>query len=157
MTRTASPSRLELEHVYRAAPDKVFEAWADPDALMRWGAPGNGWRTRLLAFRFEVGGEQLTEFGPADGPVFLNRMRYYDIIPAIRIVTAGGMTRGAETLFVGVLTVEFAAEDEGCRLRLTEQGMFLDGHDLPENHRVGWQDMLRRLDLELLPTTGNDT
>ncbi|HEX4710609.1 SRPBCC domain-containing protein [Phenylobacterium sp.] len=157
MTRTADHSNLELQHVYRGKPELVFKAWSDPEALMRWGAPGEGWRTELQAFQFEVGGEQITEFGPAGGPVFVNRMRYYDIVPGIRIVMAGGLTRGAETLFAGVLTVEFTREgEEGCRLLLTEQGVFLDGQDLPENHRDGWLEMLRRLELELpAPSTIN--
>jgi uncharacterized protein YndB with AHSA1/START domain len=101
-------------------------------------------------FSVRSGGEQITEFGSAGGPVFVNRMRYHDIVLGARIVMAGGLTRGGETLFVGVVTVEFTPEGGCCRLRLTEQDVFLDGHDLPENHRSGWREMLRRLELELL-------
>jgi hypothetical protein len=28
---------------------------------------------------------------------------------------------------------------------ITEQGAFLDGHDLPENHEAGWNAMLDNL------------
>ncbi|TIQ60251.1 MAG: polyketide cyclase, partial [Mesorhizobium sp.] len=48
----------------------------------------------------------------------------------------------------GLLTVEFSPEGTGCRLVMTEQGAFLDGHDQPENHQAGWSQMLDNLRLE---------
>ena len=32
---------------------------------------------------------------------------------------------------------------------LTEQGAFLDGHDIPANHEAGWNAMLDNLGMEL--------
>jgi len=59
------------------------------------------------------------------------------------------MANADATMFVGVLTLEFLPSTRGCRLKLTEQGVFLDDHDRAENHVAGWNEMLERLQLEL--------
>jgi uncharacterized protein YndB with AHSA1/START domain len=143
--RSAVQSRIDLERRYNASPEHVFSAWSTPEALLRWGAPGEGWEVDIESFSFQPGGEQVTRFTPGGGEVYLNRSRYHDILPAARIVSSGSMSRGSETLFVGVLTIELAPVDSGCLLRLTEQGVFLDGLDQSENHERGWKTMLERL------------
>jgi len=47
------------------------------------------------------------------------------------------------------LTVEFKPAGRGCRMVMTEQGAFLDGHDIPANHEAGWSQMLDNLGSEL--------
>ncbi|MGY4395963.1 uncharacterized protein YndB with AHSA1/START domain [Sphingomonas sp. UYAg733] len=148
----AVPSRIEIERQYDASPERVFSAWASPEALLGWGTPGEGWEIKIEAFSFEPGGEQITRFGPGNGEVYLNRSRYHDILPGFRIVSSGSMCRGSEPLFAGVLTVELEPVGEGCLLRLTELGVFLDGRDLPENHQDGWRSMLDRLARQLAAT-----
>lgn len=145
----AVPSRIDLERHYNASPERVFAAWSSPDALLRWGAPGEGWSVEIESFRFEVGGGQMTRFSPDSEEFFVNRNCYHDIVPAARIVSSGSMARGAHTLFAGVLTVELEPAGSGCMLRLIEQGVFLDGRDQPENHERGWLSMLEKLAQEL--------
>lgn len=148
-TRSAKHSTIVLERTYDAAPARVFAAWSDPQALLRWGSPGEGWEQTFEAFDFRVGGGELSKFGPAGGPVYVNRTRYEDIVPDQRIVSSGQMTEGDKSLFIGILTVEFNAAGKGCRMVMTEQGVFLDGHDKPENHEAGWGQMLDQLGDEL--------
>ena len=42
-------------------------------------------------------------------------------------------------------TIEFQPDAAGCRLRLNEQGVYLDGRDAPGRHEGGWQAMLQQL------------
>ncbi|TIM62632.1 MAG: polyketide cyclase, partial [Mesorhizobium sp.] len=93
------------------------------------GSPGEGWESSIECFEFQVGGIALSRFGPKDGESYVNETRYLDIVRDQRIVSAGGMTSSGQRLFVGLLTVEFSPEGTGCRLLITEQGAFLDGHD----------------------------
>lgn len=141
-----APSLIELERHYESTPRQVFEAWSSAEALTRWGTPGPGWTMTLDAFEFEVGGRQISRFSPGnDSEMYVNRSQFHDIVPGARIVSSGSMTLGGTPLFVGVLTIELADADGGCLLRLTEQGVFLDGHDRSENHVVGWNSMLDRI------------
>ena len=142
----AAPSLIELERHYASTPTQVFAAWSDAEALMRWGAPGPGWQVVLETFEFMVGGRQITRFSPGnDGAIYINQSQFHVIVPNVRIVASGSMSLAGKPLVVGVLTVEFADAGAGCLLRLTEQGVFLDGRDQRENHVHGWGSMLDQL------------
>jgi uncharacterized protein YndB with AHSA1/START domain len=147
--RSIDHSTIMLERSYDASPARVFAAWSDPNALLRWGSPGEGWHSEIKKFDFRVGGGNVSSFGPADGETYVNDTRYLDIVPNVRIISAGAMTSEGKRLFVGLLTVEFKPEGSGCLLVLTEQGAFLDGHDRPENHKAGWTTMLDNLGMDV--------
>ncbi|TIM73628.1 MAG: polyketide cyclase [Mesorhizobium sp.] len=148
MERSVIHSTIVLERSYDASPARVFAAWSDSAALQRWGSPGEGWESSIDRFEFQVGGIALSRFGPKGGESYVNETRYLDIVRDQRIVSAGGMTSSGRRLFVGLLTVEFSPEGTGCRLLMTEQAAFLDGHDQPENHQAGWSQMLDNLRVE---------
>jgi uncharacterized protein YndB with AHSA1/START domain len=147
--RSVNHSTIVIERSYDASPSRVFAAWSDPEALLRWGSPGEGWESAFDRFEFKVGGGELSRFGPKGGDTYLNETRYLDIVPDQRIVSAGAMISGGTRIFAGLLTVEFSATGKGCRMVMTEQGAFLDGHDVPANHEAGWNQMLDNLGGEL--------
>lgn len=147
--RHAQPATIVIERIYEVPPARVFAAWSDPQALLRWGSPGDDWELVYEKFDFREGGGEISRFGPKGGEVYVNETRYFDIVPDQRIVSAGSMTTGEKRLFAGLLTVEFFPAGTGCRMVLTEQGVFLDGHDRPENHQAGWSQMLEQLGEEL--------
>ncbi|MGI6856509.1 SRPBCC family protein [Mesorhizobium sp. 1B3] len=147
--RTTHPATIVMERIYEAPPGRVFAAWSDQQALLRWGSPGEDWDMTYQSFDFREGGGDICRFGPKGGAVYVNETRYFDIVPDQRIVSAGTMTTGDRRLFAGLLTIEFHPSGNGCRMVLTEQGVFLDGHDYPENHEGGWNQMLDQLGEEL--------
>jgi uncharacterized protein YndB with AHSA1/START domain len=148
--RSVEHSTIVLERTYDASPTRVFAAWSSKEALLRWGCPGGGWGSGIDHFDFRVGGGERSWFGPHGGEIYVNETRYLDVVPSERIVSAGVMTRGDTRIFVGMLTVEFCAADIGrCRMVMTEQGAFLDDHDIPANHQAGWLKMFDNLEREL--------
>jgi uncharacterized protein YndB with AHSA1/START domain len=147
--RSVEHSTIVIERGYDASPARVFAAWSTKEALLRWASPGEGWECSIDRFEFKVGGVETSRFGPRDGPVYLNEAHYLDIVPDQRIVSAGCMTSGGQRIFAGMLTVEFRPAGRGCRMVMTEQGAFLDAHDVPANHQAGWNRMLDNLRGEL--------
>ena len=147
--RSVNHSTIVIDRIYDASPSRVFAAWSSPEALLRWASPGGSWVSAIDCFEFRVGGREVSSFGPKDGETYLNEARYLDIVPSERIVSAGVMTSGDKRIFAGLLTVEFTAAGKGCRMVMTEQGAFLDGHDIPANHEAGWNQMLDNLAGEL--------
>jgi uncharacterized protein YndB with AHSA1/START domain len=148
--RSVEHSIIAIERTYDAAPARVFAAWSSKEALLRWGCPGGGWGSGIDHFDFRVGGGERSWFGPHEGEIYVNETRYLDIVPDERIVSAGVMTRGGTRIFVGMLTVQFHNTGTGrCRMVMTEQGAFLDGHDIPANHEAGWLKMFDNLGKEL--------
>jgi uncharacterized protein YndB with AHSA1/START domain len=151
--RTVTHATFSLERTYEAPPARAFAAWANPQSLLRWGSPAEGWTTAFDRFEFRVGGSAISRFGPKGGEAYVNESLYMDIVPDARIVSADTMSSEGKRLFTGLLTVALRAAGAGCQLVLTEQGAFLDGHDIPENHKAGWGTMLDNLRIELRRTT----
>jgi uncharacterized protein YndB with AHSA1/START domain len=142
--RTAEHGTFVLNRTYPVSPDRVFAAWASQEAKARWfGAPGEVNESLRLDFR--IGGTETNSGGPPDGPVYSYEATYEDIVPDQRIVYGYSMKADADLISVSVTTVEFAAAGNGTTLTLTEQGVFLDGHDTPAVREKGTSGLLDQL------------
>ena len=142
MDRYVTHATFSLEHSYQVPPVRVFAAWAEPAAKARWFAPGPDSRHQL---DFRVGGREVAHGGPEDGPVMTFESLYRDIVPEERIVYTSNMHRDGIRMSVSVSTVEFLPTGGGTQLRYTEQGVFLDGIDTPEEREHGTAEMLDKL------------
>lgn len=127
--RSATHATIALERVYPAAPQRVFQAFADPAAKAQWFAGGAEEPSMQRSMDFRVGGRELASGRFHDGPVHRFDALYYDIVDGERIVYAYEMHLDDVRISVSLATVELRPEGEGTRLVLTEQGVFLDGYD----------------------------
>jgi uncharacterized protein YndB with AHSA1/START domain len=148
--RSVTHATFSLERVYEVPPARVFAAWADPDAKARWFAGPAG--EHDLDFR--VGGREVSRGRHPDGSVLTFESTYHDIVPNERIVYASALYGGGTLATVSLTTVQFAAAGDGTRLRLTQQGTFLDGHEEPAWREQGTGDQLAALNAELERTGG---
>lgn len=139
--RSATHSTFVIERTYDASPSRVFAAWADKDAKAQWfGAPGE----QKLEFDFKEGGRERFE-AAVHGAVYSYDALYEDIVPEERIVYTYNMHRDGRRMSVSVATVELTPDGERTHLRLTEQGVFLDGEDKPELREAGTREILDKL------------
>lgn len=145
--RTATHSTFVLERVYPAAPARVFNAFADHSAKKKWFGPppDAGWSTEKQAMDFRVGGHETSIGGPKGGPVISFRATYQDIIPNERIIYTYDMDIDGKRISVSLATIELKPEGGGTRLKLTEQGVYLDGFDDPGLRENGTKDLLDAL------------
>lgn len=145
--RSVAHSTFVLEHTYPAAPEQVFAAWASAGAKAAWfvSAPEGGSVTAPLSMDFRVGGAEHVAAVMADGAEFVYWGRYEDIVPGERIVATTQMYKDQQRISVSVTTVEFAAEGDGTRLTLTEQGAYLDGLDEGNWREIGVRHQLEAL------------
>ena len=126
MPRTDRASR-----VIAASPERVYDAFTDPDALVAW-LPPSGMTARLERFDPRPGGSYrlvLTYLDPSGAPgkstaaADVVEARFVDLVPGVRVVQevdfesddpsfAGTMTMTWETAGVdGGTRVDFVAED----------------------------------------------
>jgi uncharacterized protein YndB with AHSA1/START domain len=70
-------------------------------------------------------------------------------VPDERIVYTYDMNLGDTRISVSLATVEFKPAGKGTRLIFTEQGAFLDGHDIPAQREQGTGALLDALGAEL--------
>jgi uncharacterized protein YndB with AHSA1/START domain len=135
-----------LERSYAAPPDRVFAAWADPEAKAQWfGAAG-------FNLDFRVGGRETNGGGPDGGPFYRYDATYRDIVADERIVYTTDMYVDDRIMSVSVATIEFAVEGDGTRLTLTEHGAYLDGLETAAQREHGTGELLDKLGAVLAQT-----
>jgi uncharacterized protein YndB with AHSA1/START domain len=143
-TRSTQHGTIRLERRYKAPPQRVFFAWAEPAAHARWDVPGR-WAIAEQSFDFRVGGRERKRFGPSDDPRFVADTLYLDIVPQKRIVFSYSMTSRGKPISVSLTTVELSPDGERMRLLLTEQVAFIDGNDNAANREEGLASMLDKI------------
>jgi uncharacterized protein YndB with AHSA1/START domain len=89
--RSAQHGTIRLERRYKAPPNRVFAAWAEPEARAKWDVPGR-WVIAEQTFDFREGGRELKRFGPKGDPRLVADTLYLDIVPPHRIVFSYSMT-----------------------------------------------------------------
>jgi len=139
--RSVDHATFVVERAYDARPDRVFTAWSDPRAKARWfdGSEGE------FEFDFRVGGWERSRGTAPDGREYIFQALYQDIVPSRRIVYTYDMLLEGTRISVSLATAEFKPERDGTRLVFTEQGAFLDGHELPAQREQGMGSLLDSL------------
>jgi uncharacterized protein YndB with AHSA1/START domain len=143
--RTVKHDTIVVERNFRSSPERVFAAWADPNAHGQWKVPGDDWELAEFGNDFRVGGREKSCFGPKGDPRYCSDGSYLDIVPNVRIVSAGTMHDGTTRISATLCTVELLAEGTGTRLILTDQSVFFDGRETPSERKSGWGKILDRL------------
>lgn len=145
-TRSATHDTFAIERSYPATPQRVFAAWSDPQAKARWFSPNADEHT----LDFRVGGhERNSGGGPADGPDLAFESTYHDIVDDERIVFSSNLMADDQIVTISLTTVELSSSNGGTRMVLTQQNVFLDGHEQPHWRRAGTTAQLDALGTEL--------
>ncbi|WP_219834829.1 SRPBCC family protein [Paenibacillus sp. R14(2021)] len=131
-----------IARTYKAAPERVFAAWADP-------ALKANWFPKADVFDFRIGGLEIIQMAAPDGTVFKSTATFHEIVPSNRIIYTMTIDMGERRISVGLITIEFKPEGTGTQLVYTEQCVFLDGMDSADIHREGANDFLDKLGAEL--------
>lgn len=143
--RSSTHATFRLERVYPASPQRVFRAFADPEAKAQWFAGGTDEPGIERSLDFRVGGKEMASGRFHDGPVHRYDATYYDIVDDERLVYCYEMHLDDVRISVSVATVELRPEGAGTRLVLTEQGVFLDGYDDAGSREEGTRQLLEAL------------
>ncbi len=134
-----------IERTYDFPVAQVFRAWADRSLKARWFAGSADALGAGYELDFRVGGREVNRGGPPGGPVYTYESEFRDIVPEQRIVYTYEMYADQLRLSVSVATVEFSGDGATSRLVLTEQGVFLDGHDTVTQREEGTRSLLDSL------------
>jgi uncharacterized protein YndB with AHSA1/START domain len=146
-------STFVIEREYKATPERVFAAFADPAKKRHWFVESEHNDVESYEMDFRVGGRETARFRfqqgtPVAGMVCTNDTIYQDIVPNRRIVFASTMTLGDKCISAGLATIELLATNTGTDLICTHQGAFFEGADGPEMREAGWRKLLDKLDKE---------
>jgi uncharacterized protein YndB with AHSA1/START domain len=148
MSMDVTHSTFTLERRYPASVERVFEAWANPEARKRWMARG-----AEHSQNFVVGGLETVKGFDGQGRPLTYEAQYAEIVANERILTTSTLRTGERLSTVSVTSVEFHAEDDGTLLVLTEHGMYLPGQEQPAWREEGTAQQLDTLAAEFAATS----
>lgn len=139
------PSALCLRRRYPVAPDRVWRAWTDPQALIHWFGPGEPGSVTVAEVDLRVGGRYHIVFHTPDGAQHDVGGVYQEVEPQRRLVFSWAWRSTPER--VSRVTVELAPCDGGCELRFTQDRFFDQAARV--NHERGWRPTLDKLEAYL--------
>ncbi len=143
------PNTIRLQRVLRAPPERVYRAFLDADALVKW-IPPHGFTAKVHALDARVGGNyrmSFTNFSAGQTHSFGGT--YLELVPNERIVHTDVFD---DPNMPGELmvTITFKSVTGGTELNIVQAGV----PDVipPEMCYLGWQDSLSLLTLLVEPT-----
>lgn len=147
--RSTVHSTFVIERNFKAAPARVFDAFANPQSKAKWFGGPEGWDKSAPTFEFRVGGKESVSGGPPGGVVHSYNAEYWDIVANERIVSSYEMHLDKRRISVSLASMEFKPNGAGTTFVLTEQGIFLDGYDDAGERERGTRELLDQLDTYL--------
>jgi uncharacterized protein YndB with AHSA1/START domain len=145
--RLAEKPSLALTRSYPVAPEKVWRAWTDPQALKRWWGPGGKDPVSVAELDVRVGGRFRIVFGGPQGADHEVRGVYREVVANRRLVftwTWPRTTPERESL----VSLEFRPAGGGTELAFLHQQLF--DESVRDGHRRGWTESLAKLEQYLL-------
>lgn len=153
-TRSALHATFTIARDFGAPPARVFRAFADPAAKLRWFGTSPDYVSEEFVMDFRVGGRDVARGRWHGGTVHDFALCYQDIVEDERIVFCYDMHLDGRRISVSLTTLEFRPHGNGTTLVLTEQGVFLDGYDDPAGRERGTRELLDALDAEIRRDNG---
>jgi uncharacterized protein YndB with AHSA1/START domain len=147
--RSVTHATFVIERTFKAAPAKVFDAFANPQSKAKWFGGPDEWEKSNHKLDFRVGGKESVSGGPPGGPVHSYSAEYWEITQNERIVSSYEMHLGEQRISVSLATMEFKPNGAGTVFVLTEQGAFLDGYDDAGERERGTNELLGQLETYL--------
>ena len=134
---------LSLNRSYPVAPEKVWRAWTDPEAIKRWWGPGGNDPVSVAQLDVRVGGRFRIVFGGPQGRDHEVQGVYKEVVPARKLVftwTWPNSTPERESL----VTIVFRQAAGGTELEFLHAQHF--DETVRDNHRRGWSESFAKLE-----------
>lgn len=133
---------IQLHRVLRATPDRIYRAFLDPDAMVKW-SPPNGFTARVHELDARVGGHyrmSFTNFTTGSRHSFGGR--YLELVPNERICHTDSFDNPDLPGEMKV-TVTLRPVTVGTEIRIQQEGV---PAEIPaEACYLGWQESLQLL------------
>jgi uncharacterized protein YndB with AHSA1/START domain len=141
-TRLEKPF-LAIERTYPVAPEKVWRAWTDPEALKRWWGPGPGQWTSHAELDVRPGGRYRIVFGGEKGADHEVAGMYKEVEKNRKLVFTWCWPNSTPER-VSLVTILFVPSGGGTELRFRHDEFF--DQAAADNHMRGWTGAFAKLD-----------
>ncbi len=141
--RLAEKPSLTLNRRYPVAPEKVFRAWTDPQAVKRWWGPAPGEPVSVAELDVRVGGRFRIVFGGPDGKMHECAGTYKEVVPNKKLVFTWSWPNSTPER-ISVVTIEFRVAGKGTDLLFKHEQLFDEA--ARDGHKRGWSGALDKLE-----------
>jgi uncharacterized protein YndB with AHSA1/START domain len=141
--RLAEKPSLSLQRHYPVAPEKVWRAWTDPQALAKWWGPGPGEPVSLAELDVRVGGRFRIVFGGPDGKMHECAGVYQEVVPNRKLVFTWSWPNSTPER-VSVVTIIFKDLNGKTELIFKHEQLF--DEKARDDHKRGWTATLDKLE-----------
>jgi len=141
--RLAEKPSLTLNRHYPVAPEKVWRAWTDPQAVKRWWGPTPGEPVSLAELDVRVGGRFRIVFGGPDGKLHECAGTYQEVVPNRKLVFTWSWPNSTPER-VSVVTIVFKDLNGKTELVFKHEQLF--DQAARDGHTRGWTGTLDKLD-----------
>jgi uncharacterized protein YndB with AHSA1/START domain len=141
--KLAEKPSLSIQRRYSVAPEKVWRAWTDPQALKQWWGPGGPEAVSVVQLDVRVGGRFRIVFGGPRGDEHEVRGTYTEVVPNRRLAftwTWPRTTPERESL----VTIAFKPAGSGTELDFVHARHF--DEKVRDGHLRGWSEAFVKLD-----------
>ena len=144
ITHQEAAAEVRISRSYGVAPEKVWRAWTDPQALSQWFGPGNPTVT-TAEVDLRVGGRYRIVFKGASGEMNEVSGVYQEVVPHSRLVFTWAFNSTPER--VSRVSIDLKPRAGGTELRFVHD-RFHD-EEARVGHESGWQHGFANLDAML--------
>ena len=141
--RLAEKPSLTLSRHYPVAPEKVWRAWTDPQAVKRWWGPAPGQPVSLAELDVRVGGRFRIVFGGPDGKMHECAGTYKEVVPNKKLVFTWSWPNSTPER-VSVVTIVFKDLNGKTELIFKHEQLF--DEKVRDDHKRGWTGSLDKLE-----------
>jgi uncharacterized protein YndB with AHSA1/START domain len=133
---------LAITRHYPVAPEKVWRAWTDPQALSRWFGPGDMDTVFRAELDVRVGGRYRIAFRTADGQEHDVSGEYQEVLANRRLQFTWAWRSTPER--VSLVTIELKPTAQGCEMNFRHERFF--DPQARDAHEQGWIGTFAKLD-----------
>lgn len=136
------PNTIKLHRVFTAAPDKVYRAFVEPDAIASW-LPPFGFTCTVHELDAKIGGKHRMSFRNfTTGNSHSFGGTYVEVVPGQKLVYTDKFD---EPNVPGEMTCTVTFKAVSCGTEMTVEQRNLPDFIPPEQCYLGWQESLKKL------------
>jgi uncharacterized protein YndB with AHSA1/START domain len=142
MDTTLSKPSLTLKRQLKAAPEKVYEAWTQPEQMILWWGVTPHPKTPIAEIDLRVGGRFRIQFWGQNDEHHSASGVYREVVPNRRLVFSWSWQSTPER--ESQVTIDIKPVDTGSLLTLLHEQLF--DEKSRDDHTRGWNVMLDNLE-----------
>lgn len=142
-----------MTRIFNAAPERLWQAWTDPEALMQWSCP-KGFVVTHAEGKLEQGGGWQSAMKSSSGEIFNLKGQYKEITEPHRLVfTQQWLHRDGKLSPETTISITLKALDAKTKMTFKQSGFESDS--VRDSHERGWAEAIVNLVKYLSEQTGS--